>query len=169
MSRSPTSAELSSTSCYPNTRLASGSPKLLCPSNRCFSIPKIRKSLGFGFLFNGLLQNHTSFRIDLPFPVALDIANLLGKSPMAPLVHQWLYLSTGPMGWKNSGQVSRVVPVQDQGLAAVDTTKNDELLPSGSNWINYNIIWGIYIYMNIQYINCKIYPNYLGIKYRWNS
>ena len=31
------------------TRTASGSPKLLCPSNRCFSIPKIRKSLGFGF------------------------------------------------------------------------------------------------------------------------
>ena len=69
------------------TRTASGSPKLLCPSNRCFSIPKIRKSLGFGFCSMACfktLQNHTSFRIDLPFPVALDIANLLGKSP-----HHW--------------------------------------------------------------------------------
>jgi len=58
--------------------------------------------------------------------VALDIANLLGKSPMA--IGSSLHLST----WdgKTSGQVSRVVPVQDQGLAV--EKKNDEL-PRGSN------------------------------------
>ena len=131
MSRSPTSAELSSTSCYPNTHSV-WFTKAVVPFESVLQHPENSQVAGFWILFNGLLQNASKSHIfpnRSPFPSGFRHSKSSGKI-VAPLVHQWLHLSTGWDG-KPSGQVSRVVPVQDQGLAV--EKKNDELLPRGSN------------------------------------
>ena len=153
MSRSPTSAELSSTSCYPNTHSV-WFTKAVVPFESVLQHPENSQVAGFWILFNGLLQNHTSFRIDLPwspFPSGFRHSKSSGKIPYG----HWFIASPFNMGWKN------VWP----GLACRASSGSRTGRGKEKRWASK----GIELNINIQYINCIMYPNYLGIKYRWNS
>jgi hypothetical protein len=96
MSRSPTSAELSSTSCYPNTHSV-WFTKAVVPFESVLQHPENSQVAGFWILFNGLLQNASKSHIfpnRSPFPSGFRHSKSSGKIP-TPLVHQWLHLSTG--------------------------------------------------------------------------